>query len=825
MLNTEELKYLPKGKFLRERPIMLLTDCPLALEMQKKLSYSSQSASMMFSDLGKVGVGRLNIHASYLFNFRPEKGDLSALFHMPGLPVTEYTAWPQAKKDSILNFAYNDLVNLREEIAEVQPSLIICAGRWSLYFLTGETTLTETKKTQYGTLLKWRASHLELGSFWDYDKPHVVVPILPAQATWNLPDYAMVMRQDLVRISILSKAAIAGEILPYTEAGRNFQFIVEPTFKQVKDFFFWQLALLEASSEGIYYAVDVETRQGYHDCIGIAWSETEAICIPWATRDSPCYWSEAEEKELIGFLRAFLLHKHCKQIGQNYWYDMQYLWRDLGIKTVPSEDTMVQQHTLFAGLEKNLAFISSLYSKVYKFWKDEGAWHKGKSDLEHWNYNCKDCCYTYEDAFVLQKMLEASPKHIQKAYDYQLRETLPVLVNIMNRGVTADRVEKSRLSRELGEVCVHLLEDINIIVGEPFNPNSPPQKQALFYDLLQMPKQYDPKTKRLTVGAKALELFSEKYALLRPLISRLEEYAKLNKVRTTIIDSGLDIDNKLRTSYNMCGTDTWRLASSKNAFESGMNHQNVTSGGKTISGRVIPNCRELFIPDTGKIFFDSDLDSADLRIVVAISGASDLQQMLNEGLKPYVELMKEYYNDPTKNKNSAEYKIFKGFAHGTHYLGSSAGLAPRLGLLVHEVDKLQKWYLQRNPEIHTWHNELRKQVYNRGWIENVFGYRKYFFNKKFPTLMQVAAAWEPQSSVGLLINRGMVAIDNAYTAGELPVEVLLQVHDSLAGQYPIDRPDCKEKIIKLCEIELPYSTPITIPVDIHTSLKSWGGCK
>ena len=125
-----------------------------------------------------------------------------------------------------------------------------------------------------------------------------------------------------------------------------------------------------------------------------------------------------------------------------------------------------------------------------------------------------------------------------------------------------------------------------------------------------------------------------------------------------------------------------------------------------------------------------------------------------------------------------------------------------------------------NPEIKQWHEDLKKQVYKRGWIENVFGYRIYFFNKSDPTLIQTAAAWEPQSTVGLLINKGAVAIDKY----EPEIELLLQVHDSLAGQFPIEKQHLKIRIKELCQIELPFDKPIVIPVDIATSQVSWGDC-
>lgn len=818
MLNTELLQYLPKAKFLRKRPIMLITDCPLELDIKNKKDYSSQSAANLFSYLGKYGCGRLNIHAQYLFQFRPEKGDLGALFHQTGLPVSEYTYWPQSKKDHILNFSYNDLINLREDIKAVDPQLIICAGKWALYFLTGETTVTETKRSPFGTLLKWRGSHLKLGSFWEYDQPHVVLPILPGNSLYQLPEYKPAYTQDFARAGMLARAAKTKNIFKYTEEGKGYKFITAPDFSTAKTWLFNELLRLE--QEEIFYAVDVETRNGYHDCIGIAKSATEAICIPWSMTTKVHYWTEQEEEELGFLIIQFLSHKNCKQVGQNYSYDMQYFWRDLLVKTKAEEDTMVMQHVLAAGQEKNLAYLASLFCEVYRYWKDEGKTHKGRSDKERWIYNCKDCCLTFELAHTMKNILLASPKNLQEAYAFQLHKTIPALVSIMNRGVAVASAEKDRLYKELTAAMVDIREELDFIVGEPFNPLSTDQKKALFYDLFELPVQYDPKTKKPSLNAESLRLLSDQFPLIRPIAHRVTEYGNLKTFSSTFLKAAADIDGRMRTSYNACGTDTYRLSSSENAFGSGMNLQNVPKGGKTVTGRELPNCRALFIPDPGFIFFDIDLDSADLRIVVAESGATDLQYMLDNGLKPYIEMMKEYYNDPTKNKYSKEYKTFKGFAHGTNYLGSAAGLSARLGLLVHEVDKLQKWYFGRNPEIAKWHAELKSQVFKRGWIENIFGYRRTFYNKNEPTIMQIAAAWKPQSSVGLLINRGMVDIEE----NESEIQILLQVHDSLAGQFLETKPELIQTIKRRCEIPLPYEKPIIIPVGIATSSVSWGIC-
>jgi DNA polymerase-1 len=235
----------------------------------------------------------------------------------------------------------------------------------------------------------------------------------------------------------------------------------------------------------------------------------------------------------------------------------------------------------------------------------------------------------------------------------------------------------------------------------------------------------------------------------------------------------------------------------------------------------LPNIRKLFIPDHGKTFFDIDLDSADLRIVVFESDCKEMKAMFAEGKKPYVEVAKEYYRDPTITKHHPSYKLFKGLCHGTNYLGKASGLAPRVGLIVAEVERIQAWYYGKFPEIKQWQDDLIHKVNTRRWIENAFGYRIHALDRVDNNLYREFVAWVPQSTVACLINRGYLNIYRNLRE----VEVLLQVHDSLAGQFPSHLTDwATRRIVEECSVEIPYADPLIIPVGIKTSPISWGHC-
>ena len=441
-------------------------------------------------------------------------------------------------------------------------------------------------------------------------------------------------------------------------------------------------------------------------------------------------------------------------------------------------------------------------------------------DLLDWEYNARDCLATFEVHEAQQPFIDSLG--VRGPHDFQQSLFLPAL-KTMDRGIRIDKARRSQFALDLMEAIAAREQWLIDVLGHPVNIKSPLQMRELFYvDLGQKPRKARA-TGEVTTNDEALSDIAAKEPLLRPLVKTIQELRSLGVFLSTFVNAPLGSDGRMRCSYNIAGTITYRLSSSQDAFGSGLNLQNIPKGNDGDSGGFsLPNIRTLFIPDPGMTFFDIDLSSADLRIVVAESDEGEMRRMLDEGYDPYTEIAKEFYHDSKINKKDPRRQTFKSFAHGTHYLGSAKGLAERLGLGAHEAEKTQKWYFQRFPKIKKWQEDLKNQILTRRMVENCFGYRMYILGRLEGTVMNECAAWIPQSTVGCLINRGWKNIFDTIPE----VEVLLQVHDSLAGQFPTSsKAEMMEKIVRAVEIPLPYSTPMTIPVGIVTSEKSWGDCK
>lgn len=240
----------------------------------------------------------------------------------------------------------------------------------------------------------------------------------------------------------------------------------------------------------------------------------------------------------------------------------------------------------------------------------------------------------------------------------------------------------------------------------------------------------------------------------------------------------------------------------------------------------LPNIRRMIVPLPGNTYWDLDLDSADLRTVTWESDCKELKAMFAEKRKPYVEMGREYYHDPSFSKQHPQYTNFKSLCHGTNYLGQANNLAGRVGLGVSDCERVQKWYLGKCPEIPKWHSRIKRQMDTTGTVSNAFGYRRKFLGRIEGTIYNEAVAWIGQSTTSICINKGFVALDEFEEREQWGILIRMQVHDSLAGEFPTESAErCKETIRRLCSITVPYPDPFIMPIGLKTSTESWGDCE
>lgn len=790
MTSPSNLPSLPRisGLGPTSAKIMIVGEAPGQQELESGLPFSGSAGRHLASSLLQVGIRMNECYLTYAYKSIPPGGAVDSMIAEKKKDITPHHKLLHSRMVLPALVEAND--ELWREVAAVQPNLILVLGNLPLLFLTGEWGITS-----------WRGSVFPTCSLPEgMDRRPKVLPTYPPGSIFANPSWQPIFLHDLAKAHRQGKFP---ELPPIRES-----FLVAPTYETTLSVLSQLHTQLEKSEIQMKLSVDIETRMGHMTCLGIAWNSEEALCIPFTKlRSSEHYWPEEQEATIAFALYKVLTHPKAGVIGQNFQYDCQYIHRWLHFVPTFLRDTMITQHTLFPSLPKSLDFLSSMYRENHIYWKHEN---------ESWEYNCRDCTITYEVDTKQQAFVDSN--NLRAPHDFQQSLFIPVLATML-RGIRFDSSLVAQFAIDLQSLMLSRQAYLNDVCGEVLNIRSSAQMQRFFYETLGQGVVKSRKTGNATTDDEALGKISKREPLLLPITKCIADLRSMGVFYSTYVSASTDIDGRMRCTFNIAGTDTFRFSSAKNAFGSGMNLQNIPTGDEDGG---LPNIRFLFVPDLGMIFFDIDLSSADLRIVTWESGEEEMKAMFREGLDPYTEIAKEFYRDPSISKKDPRRQLFKSFAHGTNYLGTAKGLAERLGLSIHESERTQKWYFGKFPKIKAWQDKIKWSVRTKKMVENVWGYRFHYFDRITDNTFNEAAAWIPQSTVAILINKAYVRIHNEFPEAQ----ILLQVHDSLAGQFPAHLGEWAEKrIVELAENPLPYpNDPMIIPVGVKTSRESWGKC-
>lgn len=510
------------------------------------------------AELGRMlqdaGIFKSSCFQTVFIRERPPRGDVTYFIAEKKKQVTP--AHMIVRDKHALPAVSQWLELLSREIELCQPSVIIALGNAAMWALTGQWGITS-----------WRGSVLEcdLNLALPY-RPKVIPTFSPglcmAKAEWR-PQAVHDMKRAL------RESRFRGINRP------NYEFIIRPDYSTALSTLDQIYRQLETSPTKL--AVDIETRAGHISCLGIAWSKTAAICLPFMCVERPAgYWSEQEEPTILFALSKVLQHPNAVVVGQNFHYDIQYIQRHFCFTPRLVRDTMLANHSMFPGFQKSLSFLASMYCEHYEYWKDDGkTWDPSIPEEQHWTYNCTDCVYTFEVDEAQQRVVDQVGK--RAVHDFQQQLFWPVL-RTMNKGIRIDQAKRAAFADDLLPQIQEHQAFLNTVVGYELNVGSPPQMQDLLYRQLNLPKQYSRTSGGLTCDDEAINKLMEKEPLFRPIGTAVLQLRSLSKFLSTYVMAKLDIDGRLRCSFAIAGTVTFRFSSSANPFGSGANLQNIPAG-------------------------------------------------------------------------------------------------------------------------------------------------------------------------------------------------------------------------------------------------------
>jgi uracil-DNA glycosylase len=512
--------------------------------------------------LHEAGVMASECYMTNVVNARPGSNDINSWIAAKKKDITPRHVSLDGKW--VMPIVQEGVERLWREIELVSPNVILALGNLSLWALTGA----------WGAL-KWRGSQLHAQkTIAATPIPLKVIPTIHPRAVLSQWEHRAAAVNDIKRVAKECGSRVYSNQPAWS-------FLVRPSFHQAYSTLNTLLSRASSSPTPIWIDFDLETRAGHIACAGLSWTLNDAICIPFmCVENKEGYWNIEEEAMLVHKIYKLLTHPNVNVRGQNLLYDAQYTYRHWHFVPRVKQDTMISHHTLFAGLPKRLDYQASLYCEHYIYWKDDGkTWTKELSEDQLWRYNCIDCVRTREVGEVELKSIEEMG--LQPVEDFQQSLFWPVL-RAMQLGVRIDTKRRAALAMELQDELSRREEFFIEVLGHSLNPRSSPQMSKLFYTDLNIPPIYTRPKKgqppHLTCDEEALQKIKQKEPILIPLIDVILQYRQIGVFLSTFILMPLDQDQRMRCSYNICGTETYRFSSSQNAFGSGGNLQNLPKG-------------------------------------------------------------------------------------------------------------------------------------------------------------------------------------------------------------------------------------------------------
>src|SRR6267154_115836 len=431
-------------------------------------------------------------------------------------------------------------------------------------------------------------------------------------------------------------------------------------------------------------------------------------------------------------------------------------------------------------------------------------------------YNGLDCAITSE---ILDALLPQLDAHTGPTYAFSRALQGPVL-EMQLRGILVDQARRQDVIDEYYDVIDRLEGQLEQIVldgvGMPsFSWRSNADLQKLFYGHLGIPTIR--KQGRPTCDHKALEKM-QLFLVARPIVNHLLTMREIQK-KIDFLKTGVDPDGRIRTSYNISGTNTGRFSSSYSEFGTGGNLQNVEE-----------SLRSVFISDRGWKFAKFDAKSGESYCVGAIEGnlfqdwryldaveSGDVHTTVARMCWPELPWTGKLKLD----RQIAERDFYRHYTyrfmckklgHGSNYGGQPTTLAMQTNLPEPVVIGFQPKYFRAFPAHLRWHGWTDTQLRQLGYLVSLTGRKRWFFGRRNdPATLREAIAYNPQGSLADIVNRAMLRIWR-----QRPCLIMMQDHDALTFMYPEDKED--EVISKLQQLlveELPlqHGRTLAIPYD------------
>ncbi|MBN1972087.1 MAG: DNA polymerase I [Sedimentisphaerales bacterium] len=570
------------------------------------------------------------------------------------------------------------------------------------------------------------------------------------------------------------------------------------------------------------FAVDTETTSVNPmraELVGISFS-WQAYTGYYLAIKAPLGMKHLDVNAVRKTLAPILADSDIRKIGQNIKYDMLVLQNaKMPVKGIYF-DTMVASYCLEPERSHSMDNMAKDFLG-YECIPISALIGKGKNQLTFdmvdtsaaCDYSAEDADVTYRLYLYFKEKLDAEPK-LKKLFEELEMPLVPVLAVLEYNGVSLDTDMLRKMSGEIAQELKGITDKIYKLTGEVFNIDSPKQLAEVLFGKLNLPPVRVTKSGQSTDAAVLEQLEGQ-----HPVIGYLQQYRMLTKLQSTYIEKLPSLVNvktsRVHTSFNQTITATGRLSSSD------PNLQNIPI--KTELGSKI---RSAFVPASkNDLILSADYSQIELRLLAHFSKDKALMAAFEQDRDIHAFVASQIYNCPIEQVTGEMRSRCKAVNFGIIYGQGPFGLSRTIGISQADAKKFITDYFARYSSIRAFFDECIKNAKQTGYAETIMGRRRAIADLssrnagKRSQAERLAVNTVIQGSAADLIKVAMIKIQSKIEGDNLPLKMILQVHDELVFELPAA--DAR-KHAKWIQSEMSGAIKLDVPLKVDIAIgPSW----
>ncbi|MEG1849650.1 MAG: DNA polymerase, partial [Oscillospiraceae bacterium] len=315
-----------------------------------------------------------------------------------------------------------------------------------------------------------------------------------------------------------------------------------------------------------------------------------------------------------------------------------------------------------------------------------------------------------------------------------------------------------------------------------FNINSPKQLGEILFERLGLPAKKKIKSGWST-DAEVLDSLKHKH----PIVEDLLAYRKLAKLKSTYVEgllSKLAPDGRVHTQFRQTETRTGRISSTE------PNLQNIPV--RTERGSRL---RRFFVASPGTRLVDADYSQIELRVLAHIANDPAMIEAFVHNEDIHTKTAAQVFDMPEPFVTPQMRSSAKAVNFGIVYGIGAFSLSQDIGVSVAEADRYIKNYLNTYSGVKAYMESSIAFGREHGYVETMFGRRRPLpelkgANHAMRSFGERVAMNTPiQGTAADIIKIAMVRVFDRLRAEGLHARLMLQIHDELMVEAPLDEAD------------------------------------